>query len=128
MKYLSLASAVVLLAACVQEIAPMSEQQATSADLVPVPVARRILAEKLGADWAQRPYVDNFLIGCDARRYYKFEDIGNSNVKFFSTGELQIGIQFGGFWDCGGYKSWSVSAGDLADIKKSLRALGARVY
>lgn len=105
----------------------MSEQQAVSADLIPVPVARRILAEKLGTDWAERPYVDNFLIGCDARRYYRFDQLGNNNVKFFSNGELQIGIQFGGVWDCGGYKSWSISSADVADIKKALRALGARV-
>jgi hypothetical protein len=123
----ALAIAVLPLSACVQETAPMTQQEAVSADLIPVPAARRILADKLGADWAERPYVDSFLLGCAERRYYRFEDIGNGNITYYSTGELLTGVQFGGLWDCGGHKRWTVAPADVAEIKRALRALGARV-
>lgn len=121
------AIAVLPLAACVQDAPPMTQQEAISADLIPTPAAKRILAEKLGADWAERPYVDNFLIGCAERRYYKFEDIGSNNITYLTTGELLIGIQFGGLWDCGGHKRWTMAPADVVEIKRALRALGARV-
>jgi hypothetical protein len=125
--YAFIGAAVVLLAGCDQPLPPMSEPQALSADLMPASAAKQVIAAKLGADWAERPFVDNFVIGCPAVRHFRYEDITDQSLRFVPAGILQIYVSLGGAWDCGGIKQWNVSAADVPEIRRALRALGARV-
>lgn len=127
MRYATIGLALLLLAGCDQPIPPMSAPQAVSADLMPSSAARQVIAEKLGASWAERPFVDNFVIGCPAVRHFRYEDITDESLRFIPSGILQIYVRLGGAWDCGGIKQWNVTAADVAEIRKALRALGARV-